>query len=109
MLCSGPVLAYFDLYTKAVLTLKCERDSMRIKKHEKSYIVELEDDSAWRIWPCDLLTSLHWMPTTRFEVSEIDDDHCTHALIDRANGMRVRVIEAAAGFAPEQIEASLIS
>ena len=25
---------------------------MRIKKHEKSYIVELEDDSAWRIWPC---------------------------------------------------------
>ena len=82
---------------------------MRIKKHAKSYIVELEDDSAWRIWPCDLLTTLHWMPTTQFEVSEIDDDHCTHALIDRTTGMRVRVIEAAATFAPEQIEASLIS
>ena len=49
---------------------------MRIKNHAKSYIVELEDDLAWRIWPCDLLTTLHWMPTTQFEVSEIDDDHC---------------------------------
>ena len=27
---------------------------MRIKKHEKSYIVELEDGSARRIWPGDL-------------------------------------------------------
>jgi hypothetical protein len=82
---------------------------MRIKNHAKSYIVELEDDSAWRIWPCDLLTALHWMPTTQFEVSEIDDDHCTHALIDRTSGTRVRVIESTATFAPEQIEASLIS
>jgi len=90
------------------LTLKHERDCMRIKKHEKSYIVELEDDSAWRIWPCDLLTSLNWKPTTLFEISEIDDDYCTHALIDRTTGTRVRVIEAAAAFAPEQIEASLI-
>ena len=31
---------------------------MRIKKHEKSYIVELEDGSAWRIWPGDLVTTL---------------------------------------------------
>ena len=82
---------------------------MRIKKRETSYIVELEDGSTWRIWPCDLLTSLHWMPTTRFEVSEIDDDHCTHALIDRTTGSRVQVIEAAAAFAPEQIKASLVS
>jgi hypothetical protein len=82
---------------------------MRIKKHEKSYIVELEDDSAWRIWPCDLLTSLHWMPTTQFVVSEIYDEYCTHALIDRTTGTRVRVIEATATFIPEQIEASLVS
>ena len=81
---------------------------MRIKNHAKSYIVELEDNSAWRIWPCDLLTSLHWKPTTLIEVSEIDDDYCTHALIDRTTGTRVRVIEAAAAFDPEQIEASLI-
>ena len=31
---------------------------MRIKKHDKSYIVELEDGSAWRIWPGDLVASL---------------------------------------------------
>ena len=83
-------------------------DRVRLYKHAKSYIVELEGDSAWRIWPGDLATSLHWMPTTQFEVSEIDDDHCTHALIDRTTGTRVRVIEAAATFAPQEIEASLI-
>ena len=77
---------------------------MRIKKHAKSYIVELEDDSAWRIWPCDLLTTLHWMPSTHLEVSEIDDDHCTHALIDRTTGMRVRVIERAAERVPEKMK-----
>jgi hypothetical protein len=82
---------------------------MRIKSHAKSYIVELEDDTAWRIWPCDLLTTLHWRPRTQFEVSEIDDDYCTHALIDRTSGTRVRVIESTATFAPEQIEASLVS
>ena len=49
-------------------------DRVRLYKHAKSYIVELEDDLAWRIWPCDLLTTLHWMPTTQFEVSEIDDE-----------------------------------
>lgn len=81
---------------------------MRIKKHEKSYIVELEDDSAWRIWPGDLATSLHWTPSTRFEVSEIDDEHCTHALFDRTTRTLVRVVEATATFIPEQIEASLV-
>ena len=49
------------------------------------------------------------MPTTQFEVSEIDDEYCTHALIDRTTGTRVRVIEATATFIPEQIEASLVS
>jgi hypothetical protein len=82
---------------------------MRITKHEESHIVKLEDGSEWRIWPCDLLTSLHWMPTTQFEVSEIDDECCTHALIDHTTGTRVRVIDAAAAFAAKQIEASLIS
>jgi hypothetical protein len=27
---------------------------MRIRKHEESHIVELEDGSEWRIWPGDL-------------------------------------------------------
>ena len=50
---------------------------MRVKKHEKSYIVELENGSAWRIWPGDLAIPLLWMSSTRPAVSEIDDEHCT--------------------------------
>lgn len=82
---------------------------MRIKKHEESDIVELEDGSAWRIWPADLAIPLHWMPSTRLDVCEIDDDCCTHVLVDRLHGTRVRVIEAETSWAPEQIKASLVS
>jgi hypothetical protein len=82
---------------------------MRIKKHEKSYIVELEDGSAWRIWPADIAMTLHWMPSTRLAVHEIDDEHWTHVLIDRLHGTCVRVIQAAAEWVPEKIEASLVS
>ena len=42
-------------------------------------------------------------------VSEIDDECCTHVLIDRLHGTCVRVIEAEAEWAPEKIEASLVS
>ena len=42
-------------------------------------------------------------------VSEIDDECCTHVLADRVHGTCVRVIEAAVEWAPEKIEASLVS
>ena len=51
--------------------------------------VELEDGSAWRIWPGDLAIPLLWVPSTRLAVSEIDDECCT--------------------WAPEEIEVSLVS
>ena len=99
----------FAPYAKTgVRARKAKRDCMRIKKHEKSYIVELEDGSAWRIWPGDLAVTLHWMSSTWLEVSEIDDEHCTHALFDRTTRTLVRVVEATATFIPEQIEASLV-
>ena len=82
---------------------------MRIKKHERSYIVELEDGSAWRIWPGDLVIPLLWMPSTRLTVSEIDDEYCTHALIDRIHGTCVRVMEAAADWSPQEVAGSLVS
>ena len=81
---------------------------MRIKKHDKAYIVVLEDGSEWRIWPADLAATLHWLPSTDLEVYEIDDEHWTHVLVDRASGRCVRVVEAAEEWAPEQIEASLM-
>jgi hypothetical protein len=82
---------------------------MRIAKHEMSHIVELEDGSAWRIWPGDFAATLLWMPSTQLAVSEIDDECCTHVLVDRLYGTRVRVIEAEAAWAPEMIEASLLA
>jgi hypothetical protein len=33
-----------------------------------------------------------WRPTTEIDVADIDDEICSHALIDRSNGSRVRVI-----------------
>ena len=67
---------------------------MRIKKREKSHIVELEHGSTWRIWPGDLAATWQWTPSSRIVVSEIDEPYCTHALFDRTSGTRARVIEA---------------
>ena len=80
---------------------------MRIKKHDESYIVELEDGSAWRIWPGDLAKTLHWKPSTRLVVHEIDGEFCTHALFDRVHGICVRVIDAAEHWLPENIVSAL--
>lgn len=82
---------------------------MRIRKHEESHIVELEDGSEWRIWPGDLGETLLWMPSSRLAVSEIDDEYCTHVLVDRLYGTAVRAVEADTAWTPEHIEASLVS
>ena len=80
---------------------------MLIERHDKSYIVEMEDGSRWRIWPGDLATTLKWTPSTQLAVDEIDDDQfCTH-LVDQADGTRVRVIAANEDWSPEHVEASL--
>ena len=65
---------------------------MQIKIHDRSHLVELRDGSAWRIWPGDIPKTLQWRPTTDIDVADIDDEICSHALIDRSNGSRVRVI-----------------
>ena len=36
--------------------------------------------------------TLQWRPTTEIDLADIDDEICSHALIDRSNGSRVRVI-----------------
>ena len=36
------------------------RTAMQIEKHDKSYIVKLEDGSSWRIWPGDIALTLGW-------------------------------------------------
>ena len=63
---------------------------MRITQHEKSYIVEL----SGRIWPADMADTLQWLPATEIKIKKIDDEMCSHALINQSDGSRVRVIEA---------------
>ena len=49
----------------------------------------------------------HWTPSTQLSVVEIDDQFCTHAIVDQADGTRVRVIAANEDWSPENVEASL--
>jgi hypothetical protein len=76
---------------------------MQIKKHDKSYIVELDDKSRWRIWPGDLAATLDWLPTTELRVLAIDDEFCSHALVDQADDSRVGVIKADADWPAERV------
>jgi hypothetical protein len=80
---------------------------MRIKQHDKSHIVELEDGSSWQIWPGDIAMTLQWSPTTKLRVSTIDNELCSHALVDQEGGARVRVIEASAEWPVAEVRQSL--
>jgi hypothetical protein len=80
---------------------------MRIAKHDKSHIVELEDGSRWRIWPGDVAATLQWLPTTELEVVPIDDECCSHALVTQTDGIRVRVIAAEADWPAEAVRRHL--
>ena len=82
---------------------------MQIEKHDKSYIVKLDDGSSWRIWPGDIALTLGWSPTTVLEISEIDDEFCSHALIDKTDGSRVRVIEASKDWPVQQVRQSFLN
>ena len=80
---------------------------MRITKHDKSYVVELEDGSSWRVWPGDIAATLQWLPTADIEVAESDDEFCSHVLIDRTTGSRVHVIEASKDWPVGKVRQSL--
>jgi hypothetical protein len=43
------------------------------------------------------------LPSTELQVVTIDDQFCTHALIDQADGSRVGVIKADADWPAEQV------
>jgi hypothetical protein len=81
----------------------------RIKSHAKSHIVELTDGSKWRIWPGDLATTLGWMPEAEIEALPIEDECCSHVLVEQSGGSRVRAIDASNDWPPEKIRKSLRS
>ena len=55
-------------------------------KAREELIVELSDRSAWRIWPADMADTLQWLPTTEISIRKIDDETCSHALINESDG-----------------------
>ena len=76
-------------------------------KAREELIVELSDRSAWRIWPADMALTLQWLPTTEIKIRKIDDEACSHALINQSDGSRVRVIEAYRKWHVYQVRRSL--
>jgi hypothetical protein len=76
---------------------------MLIVKHDQSHIVELEDGSRWRIWPGDIAATLQWLPTTELQVAAIDDEFCSHTLIDEIDSSRVGVINADSDWPAEHV------
>src|SRR5262249_44475303 len=79
----------------------------RIKSHAKSHIVELTDNSRWRIWPGDLARTLAWTSECEIEVLPIDDEFCSHVLLHQSDGSRVRVIDASNDWPVEKVRKSL--
>ena len=67
---------------------------MKIRSHSESHVVELSDGSRWRIFPADIDVTLHWKPETDLSVEPIDDEINSHALVDKSEDSRVRVIPA---------------
>jgi len=64
---------------------------MKILEHRESHIVKLHDGSTWQIFPGDINQTLAWLPTTEFNLFEINDDIASHALINTDDGTRVRI------------------
>jgi hypothetical protein len=83
------------------------RTAARIKSHAKSYLVELTDGSKWRIWPGDLATTLGWTPEAEIEALPIEDEFCSHVLVDHSNGSQVRAIDASKDFPVEELRKAL--
>jgi hypothetical protein len=79
---------------------------MRIEQHDKSHIVELDDGSKWQIRPGDIAVTLQWLPTTELRLSAINDEFCSHALIDQ-EGSRVRVIEESTQWPVAEVRQSM--
>ena len=83
------------------------RMAARIKSHAKSHLVELTDGSKWRIWPGDLATTLGWTSEAEIEALPIEDEFCSHVLVDQSNGSRVRAIDASKDFPVEELRKAL--
>jgi hypothetical protein len=79
----------------------------RIQSHPRSHIVELTDGSKWRIWPGDLATTLGWTHESEIEALPIEDEFCSHVLVDLSDGSSVRATDASNNWPIEKLRRSL--
>ena len=84
-----------------------ETETTRITSHAKSHIVELSDGSRWRIWPGDLAMTLGWTAEVEIKALPIEDEFCSHVLVDQSERSRVRAIEASNDWPLEGLRQSL--
>jgi hypothetical protein len=80
---------------------------MKIRSHKESHVVELEDGSAWKIFPGDLDKTLDWKPETELQLELITGEISAHALVNASNQVRVRVIPAGESWPVEESRAVL--
>ena len=80
---------------------------MQIKRHDRSHTVLLADGSEWRIWPGDTPNTLGWLPTTELDIVKVEHKVCSHALVNRADGSRVRVISASTNWPARAVRRAL--
>jgi hypothetical protein len=75
----------------------------RIKSHAKSPHCGADRRLKTRIWPGDLATTLGWTPEAEIKALPIEDEFCSHVLVDQSDGSRVRAIDASNDFPVEKL------
>jgi hypothetical protein len=80
---------------------------VQIKRHDRSHTVMLADGSEWRIWPGDTTYALGWLPATEIDIVRVEHSVCSHALVSRTDGSRVRVISAHINWPVKEVRRTL--
>jgi len=80
---------------------------MKIRRHSESRIVELNDGTAWRIFPGDIDVTLNWQPDVDLKLVRINDDASSHALIGESDNSRVRAIPTSESWPTKEIKTIL--
>src|SRR6185503_6330357 len=102
-----PTLLVTGSTTKPKISLRRSHIERRIVRFSTDCQPDQIYDRDRRIWPGDIALTLGWSSITVFEVSEIDDEFCSHALVDKTGGSRVRVIEASKDWPVQKVRQSM--
>ena len=81
--------------------------SMKIRSHSESHLVELDDGSKWQIFPGDLDVTLNWKPDTELKLVRIEDPVSSHALVSGGDNSSVRVLPAGEKWPVDQVRTVL--